>query len=344
MGHCFPSFRTIALLLCAHGLLKMRSLRQFLCIASLSSHALATCFFPNGNESPADTPCNPDAEVSHCCYKNQACLSNGLCVSDPHSPIKARLHRGTCSDKTWNSPDCPNHCTSIADNGVPVYACNQTNVDSYCCFDGCECNASFETFRFPTDDVYTLTIVSEAYTNTHISTASSASKASQTESTSKSKTASAASAPASTTPTESPSTHNNTQTEGKDEKLSSNSTAIGAGVGVGVGVAILIAGLVAFLFWRRSKKRQQGETNPYTDNGFPLDRKAVEVDNTTDMYHTPGATSHNQGGATIYAHYAEAEPNANPFVSPHELPVDTAPAELPAMASPKQVPDFKQRL
>ncbi|KAF2440264.1 hypothetical protein P171DRAFT_475773 [Karstenula rhodostoma CBS 690.94] len=324
----------------------MLSLRQFLCIASLSSHTLATCFFPNGNASPADTPCNPDAEVSHCCYKNQACLSNGLCVSDPYSPIKARLHRGTCSDKTWESNDCPNHCTSIADNGAPVYACNQTNVDSYCCFDGCECNASFEIFRFPTDDVYTLTIISEAYTNTHISTSSSTSTPSQTESTSSttSKSATAASVPASTTHTDPPSSHNHTQTEDKNEKPSSNSAAIGAGVGVGVGVAIVIGALVAFLFWRRSKKRHQDDTNPYTTNGFPLDQKAVEMDHTTKTYPAPHATSHNPGSATTYAHYAEADPGPNPFISPQELPVPIARVELPAMASPKHQTEFKQRL
>lgn len=299
--------------------------------------------------------------------KNQACLSNGLCVSDPHSPIKARLHRGTCSDKTWESNDCPNHCTSIADNGVPVYACNQTNVDSYCCFNGCKCNASFETFRFPADDVYTLTIISEAYTNTHISTSSSTSTSASTESaspTTKSKAATASSAPASTIHTSPPPTHSTNQTETKDEKPSSNSAAIGAGVGVAVGVAILLGALVAFLFWRR-KKRQQDDTNPYINNNFPLDRKAVEVDGTAEMYPTSVAASYNQGGATTYAYYAEADPgyvvdgpfhagisvqmkltwrSANPFFTPQELAVSIAPVELPAVASPKQQSGFKQRL
>ena len=68
------------------------------------------CYFPNGGEVRSDTACNPNALVSACCYDNQACLSNGLCVSDPHDPVKARLHRGTCTDAAWKSGNCPRHC------------------------------------------------------------------------------------------------------------------------------------------------------------------------------------------------------------------------------------------
>ncbi|KAJ4357339.1 uncharacterized protein N0V89_001914 [Didymosphaeria variabile] len=198
----------------------------------------------------------------------------------------------------------------------------------------------------------------EAYTNTHISTSSSTSEPSTAVSKSKSPTA--ASASASATQTDSPSTHTGTQTEDQEEKPSSNSAAIGAGVGVGVGAAVLIGALITFLFWRRSKKRQQDETNPYTNNGFPLDQKSMEADdNNTEMYPTSRAISNDQGGATTYAYYAETDPryvvyalfasrikanlvrSVNPFVSPQELPVGIAPVELPA--SPKHQPDFKHR-
>ena len=41
-----------------------------------------TCYFPNGNESPRDTPCRAptSSQESACCYKNDICLDNNLCL------------------------------------------------------------------------------------------------------------------------------------------------------------------------------------------------------------------------------------------------------------------------
>ena len=94
-------------------------------LLALSASVLAQkCFFPNGQPAGSDTACNPNALVSACCFDNQACLSNGLCVSDPHDPVKARLHRGTCTDEAWKSGNCPRHClgtspASIAPSPIP---------------------------------------------------------------------------------------------------------------------------------------------------------------------------------------------------------------------------------
>ena len=76
----------------------------------LSPAVLSTCYFPNGNVSYLGTACNPNAIESACCAENQACLSNGLCVSDPHAPTISRLHRGACTDKAWKSGNCPRAC------------------------------------------------------------------------------------------------------------------------------------------------------------------------------------------------------------------------------------------
>jgi|SRR5690242_18777469 len=89
----------------------MRTLARLVTALSCSTAVLAAqCYFPNGDKVNSDTACNPDALVSACCYDNQACLSNGLCVSDPHDPVKARLHRGTCTDANWKSGNCPRQC------------------------------------------------------------------------------------------------------------------------------------------------------------------------------------------------------------------------------------------
>ncbi|KAJ4293101.1 hypothetical protein N0V90_008383 [Kalmusia sp. IMI 367209] len=174
----------------------------------------------------------------------------------------------------------------IDDNGVPVFGCNQTNVDSYCCFDDCKCNAQFETFRFDDSDVYTITIIGENFSQTRTSSLTPSSAPSI--STSKSKSATVASVSASLTHPE-PSNTAHPEKEGKDS--SSNPVAIGVGVGVGVGAILFIGAAVAFLFWRRNKK--QREHNVAEDT----------------YYHLRDTKPLGEGikEATRYAHYAETD-------------------------------------
>ncbi|KAF1958907.1 hypothetical protein CC80DRAFT_546225 [Byssothecium circinans] len=317
----------------------MYSLIGLATVLSLSSGVASQCYFPNGKVVASDTICNPNALVSSCCYDNQACLSNGLCMSDPHSPTKARLHRGTCSDKTWKSSACPRQCTSLADKGANVYSCNQTNADSYCCFDDCKCNDNkFETFTFPDTDVYTLTIIGEAFTQTHTSTTktsatSGGTAASITGSSSSSPSASAAAS-------------------------SSNSTAIGVGVGVSVGVVLLILAAV-FFFWRHKRNASPKDSeNPYNNGAgaHGLDNKQsphyslAEMDSgePATQYHAP-ASSHSQK----YAHHASenshppSQRNANSDRQYNAPPVEltstntNAPVELPS--SPLDGPKHTKR-
>ena len=78
----------------------------------LAALASATCYFPNGDVSPADVACESDATESFCCFNDQACLSNKLCLvnvneTDPQNYIYAR---GTCTDQNWQSDACPQFC------------------------------------------------------------------------------------------------------------------------------------------------------------------------------------------------------------------------------------------
>ncbi|KAF2105298.1 hypothetical protein BDV96DRAFT_377230 [Lophiotrema nucula] len=230
-------------------------------VLALSTFSSAKCFFPNGDESPSDTACNPDAIESACCFDGQACLSNGLCVSDPHIETLARLHRGTCTDANWKSGNCPRECLDIDNNGVPVYSCNSTSTDQYCCFDNCQCNSRFDVFSFAgtPDDVYTMTIIGEAFTQTRSSASTTASSsASQSIGThasiTNSRSGSASPASQTSTATSAPTS----STAAATENSSSNSTAIGVGVGVGLGAAILI-GAGAFFLYRRKRRG----ANPY---------------------------------------------------------------------------------
>ncbi|CAP60116.1 uncharacterized protein PODANS_1_4320 [Podospora anserina S mat+] len=91
--------------------------------------AVNKCYYPGGGESLDDAPCDPDAEVSVCCGRFSSgggCLSNKLCMG-----IDGRMSRGSCTDKNWLSPECPNFCT-----GIVVTPCLNGNDSSttHCCF------------------------------------------------------------------------------------------------------------------------------------------------------------------------------------------------------------------
>ncbi|KAJ4985304.1 hypothetical protein SVAN01_09249 [Stagonosporopsis vannaccii] len=278
-------------------------------LACATTVLAAQCYFPNGDKVNSDTACNPNALVSACCYDNQACLSNGLCVSDPHDPVKARLHRGTCTDANWKSGNCPRQCLDIDNNGVPVYSCNSTTTDSYCCYDGCDCqaNSASEIFSFAQSpaDVYTLTIIGESYTQTHTSASSAASASSSVavSSAPASASASASSAVASTASSASnagTAATSNALTDAEPAKKS-NTTALGVGLGVGIPVAALL-GVGIFFFLRRRRNR-----NAYAPpSEMAADEHALD----------PSSPS------TKYAHTAMAE-----------VPITTVPATVPATAA-----------
>ena len=68
-----------------------------------------TCYFPNGNVSPQDVACEASASDSFCCYHDQACLSNGVCMTGVVDGIQ-QYARGTCTDPNWESGACPKFC------------------------------------------------------------------------------------------------------------------------------------------------------------------------------------------------------------------------------------------
>ncbi|KAF3004021.1 hypothetical protein E8E13_000034, partial [Curvularia kusanoi] len=141
--------------------------------------------------------------------------------------------------------------TDVDNNGTPVYSCNSTSTDSYCCYDGCDCqaNSGFEIFTFAQSpaDVYTVTIIGESFVQTHTSAASSATQTSNIVTT---ETPSAASS-TSTSGAAATSTSSSTAKESKG----TNTVALGVGLGVGIGVAALL-GIGVFFFCRRRKNRK----------------------------------------------------------------------------------------
>ena len=67
----------------------------------------AYCYYPNGDAVADNNPCVLDQDASPCCGNGWTCLENGLC----YNPISKALARGTCTDPSWTSPQCPQFCT-----------------------------------------------------------------------------------------------------------------------------------------------------------------------------------------------------------------------------------------
>ncbi|OCK84607.1 hypothetical protein K432DRAFT_378443 [Lepidopterella palustris CBS 459.81] len=115
--------------------------------------ARASCYYPDGS-FPTDyafSPCTGD-QYTTCCIPSEGdkCLSNGLCSWTAGGEI----FRGACTDKTWNSTNCLNHCTQGTDAAkwVRIISCGS---NQYCCqstTDIC-CNDSSQVFELPVGQV-----------------------------------------------------------------------------------------------------------------------------------------------------------------------------------------------
>ncbi|OCK94375.1 uncharacterized protein K441DRAFT_660230 [Cenococcum geophilum 1.58] len=242
-----------------------------LSIFALLPWALAqSCHFPDGSVAGSDVPCNPSALVSACCFSDQACLSNGLCVSDPLNDALKAYHRGTCTDQNFKSSACPRFCELPADNGTPVFSCN-TTVDEYCCYDNCQCNSSYETMSF-SGEPYTLTIIGQAYTNTHVSTSSASSASSSTTS-----SGASSSSPASASASVTSSAASTTIATSSSPSNNSHSTAIGVGVGVGVGGALLVLAGVAAMWYFRRRRGAKYQAAHMTPQELPEQHGIIEA-------------------------------------------------------------------
>lgn len=80
---------------------------------SLGQTGVPICYFPNHKTANLNNydnyACSLSSNVSACCAAGSVCLSNGLCQSGTNEVI-----RGSCTDQTWTSPDCPQYCLGNA--------------------------------------------------------------------------------------------------------------------------------------------------------------------------------------------------------------------------------------
>ena len=85
-------------------------------LLTVSSLVEATCYWQNStlapddpfSIAPDDTACFPAQENSACCATGWTCLSDGVCYIEQGD--NSFYYRGTCTDRTWNSQQCPGWC------------------------------------------------------------------------------------------------------------------------------------------------------------------------------------------------------------------------------------------
>ncbi|KAM7187628.1 hypothetical protein V8F20_010912 [Naviculisporaceae sp. PSN 640] len=123
-----------------------RSIVRRLSLLVISSSVLisAKCYYPNGLTA-LDTPCTDSTEESTCCGPGYACVGHEssffLCQNTNSSTDDfSGFVRGSCTDKSWRSSNCPNVCVDeYRDNvsgGHSVFFCPDSDVLLYCAREG----------------------------------------------------------------------------------------------------------------------------------------------------------------------------------------------------------------
>ena len=78
------------------------------------ARAARRCYKVNGELEANDVPCYVDeSKDSHCCGDIAGCNTNRVCSDLVHGD----LGRGSCTDPTWKSPECPSFCHDEAAGG-----------------------------------------------------------------------------------------------------------------------------------------------------------------------------------------------------------------------------------
>ena len=251
----------------------------------------STCFYPSGAEASQDFVCNPLAKTSFCCGLGYACLGNKLCVRTAEATDNnpALFNRGSCTDQTFESPDCPQFCNeaggesqispcsrisltrSLANRngGSGLFNCSQPSL--YCCAGlGCDCDignglstilgSTSTTTVIPNPSAVT-SVTYSPFTSTTTRRISTNTPSVSTSTSSLGKTSSSSislpTLPTSTGSTSSCPTrvsHHHETTKG-----SGSSTALKAGLGVGVPVGIIATTVAVIFMWRRSRRQPRSQ-------------------------------------------------------------------------------------
>ena len=72
--------------------------------------AQQVCYNPDGTTAPDDIPCNSQNAVSTCCGNGWLSNVDNVCIQ---ADASRRMSRGSCTDRSWQSGDCPLFCQGM---------------------------------------------------------------------------------------------------------------------------------------------------------------------------------------------------------------------------------------
>ena len=249
--------------------------------------ATTICYYPDKSIAAHDTPCHSSDGDSFCCGQGFACLSNKLCQATSLIVHGSSYARGSCTDQTWRSSNCPSFCLGrftppstvkywhrltcldIANGGEGVDQCPTPNTDSYCCHDdlaNCNCTSRYGTLFSGSEPATVLQTIGV------VDTSSTSLAATSTASTPLTSSASSLGTPA-------PST--SAGPNSPPEPPSSPNAAVPVGVAVPLGVLTLAA--LSFFLCRRRKKTTEdmaARSGVYRSTNNDLDPRQLPIDMT----------------------------------------------------------------
>ncbi|KAF2136439.1 uncharacterized protein K452DRAFT_362544 [Aplosporella prunicola CBS 121167] len=204
------------------------------------------CYYPNGKIATNDYACYLNSSQSFCCTQGVKCLDNKICESV--NVTKYKYNRGTCTDKTWQSDECPKFCQAQSPNyGSGIVQCDSNS--NVCCDNGKDddsatcCQDDSGIFAISRDWNAFKTIDSVASTATRNTAIPSAATA----------TTSA--------------TNTNASNSGKSTEGSGLSSGSIAGIAVGVAAGVVLAAILLFWLLRRRNAKSRTEEIMELDSG-----------------------------------------------------------------------------
>lgn len=252
---------------------------------SLITTIRGACFTPDGSAS-TDLSCSSDAsQPSICCRKGYSCTTSNFCIDsaniDPSTGLSASsiYIRGTCTDKTWGSPECGTHCLAGVPNGGELVV--DCGGGTYCCTNstglgpvgaGCCRNDTIAKFDAGVPSVFA--VAGEPGSSSLSAPSSTPTTPSPNESEGLSSSPTSISAA-----TNSP---NNGQA---DSKNNSNRVAIGVGVSLGL---LLVAVTAGAIWWiRKLNRRINAVVSESREDALRM-AELVSVEKWAEMAHEEG--------------------------------------------------------
>lgn len=276
----------------------MLTLESSLIILGLANIAWAAlepqslCYNPDGTFAEGNFPCFLGQEQSPCCGGNTICTGSGLC-KPPDSTGVSNLIRGTCTDRNWESPECPLYCMGMAPlsdasstvfvialcpfallsvtdiywshpgsraGGNNVISCqNVTESDhDFCCdHEAFCCDSGIGRFRVPFNEEVVTLGAEGATVTTHGMTSTRAATTTTSTSSSSGSFPPSSITTSSTVPTDTPAPNS-----GVPVTPGSPGLTTGAIAGIGAACGVLVLGLIAaavgfYVVRRRRNKRKE---------------------------------------------------------------------------------------